>query len=329
MIKNKAGLLLRGLAVLAFAFCASSFTNADKPLKFAIGSDFHAPDVPGGKERVASFIETAKKEKVDFIIELGDFCRLDDANKPYLDIWNSFSGDRYHVIGNHDMDKYTPDEYVRGMGMPGRYYSFDKGDFHFIVLDGNNVYNGKEYIHYARANYYVDAKMRAFMDPGQMEWLRRDLASTDRKCVIFSHQSIDTFMNNGEDVRRILEDENRRAGFKKVVLAFSGHNHSNYTKEINGITYMQVNSASYVWVGEPTQTERRFPEEINKRYSLMKYSMMYDKPLYAVVTLTQKGARVKGRKAHFIPPTPKDLHMPDSLGAFPLVSVIAGAKIRF
>lgn len=63
------------------------------------------------------------------------------------------------------------------------------------------------------------------MDPKQMEWLKRDLESMEKRCVIFSHQSIDTFMRNGDKVRQILEDENRRTGLKKVVLAFSGHNH--------------------------------------------------------------------------------------------------------
>ncbi len=54
----------------------------------------------------------------------------------------------------------------------------------------------------------------------------------------------------------------------KVVLAFSGHNHSNYTKEINGITYMQINSASYVWIEQPSMTEKRYPEEINRKFPL-------------------------------------------------------------
>ena len=136
-------------------------------------------------------------------------------------------------------------------------------------------------------------------------------------------------MNNKEVVRRILEDENKRAGFKKVVLAFSGHNHSNYTEEINGITYMQMNSASYVWIGEPTQTEKRYPEEINKKYGILQYSMTYTQPLYAIVSLNSKGAKVKGAKADFIPPTPKDLNMKDSIGTFPLVSVIEDADIKF
>ena len=213
--------------------------------------------------------------------------------------------------------------------MPGRYYSFDKGDFHFIVLDGNNLYDGGKFTHYAKANYYVDMKKRAFVDPEQMEWLKNDLAATDKKCVLFSHQSIEQAMNNGYEVRQILEEENKRVGLKKVVLAFGGHNHSNYTKEINGITYMQINSASYVWVGEPTQTEKRYSKEVNEKYPLLRYSMTYDKALYAIVTLTADGADIKGTDAEFIPPTSKDLNMSDSLGVFPLVSFIKSVNVTF
>lgn len=317
------------LVVASVLVFTSACAEQEKPLKFAIASDFHAQDVPDGEERIASFIRAAKDEKVDFIIELGDFCRLDSAGQVYLKLWDSFEGDKYHVIGNHDMDSYTPEEYVAGMKMPGRYYSFDKGDFHFIVLDGNNLYDGKEYTHYAKANYYVDPKMRAFIDPEQMAWLKQDLAATDKKCVLFSHQSIEQFLNNGATVRQILEEENRRAGFKKVVLAFGGHNHSNYTKEINGITYMQINSASYVWIDKPSMTEKRYTKEVNDKYSLLKYSMTYTKALYAIVTLNSEGAIVKGTEAEFVPPTPKDLNMGDSIDHYPLVSNIKDADIRF
>ena len=316
-------------SLLFLLLTVSACNTKEKILKFAIASDFHAQDVPDGEQRVYSFIDAAKRNKVDFIIELGDFCRLDDNSKIYRDLWNSFEGDKYHVIGNHDMDKYTPEEYIKGMEMPGSYYSFDKGDFHFIVLDGNNLYDGEKYVHYAKANYYVDMKKRAFVDQKQLEWLRKDLQSTDKKCVLFSHQSIERGMNNGADVRRILETENQRVGYKKVVLAFGGHNHSNYTEVINGITYMQINSASYVWVGEPTATEKRYPESVNRKYGILKYSMTYDQPLYAIVKLNSKGVSVKGTKAKFMPPTPEDLNMKDSLGLFPLVSIIEDVKVKF
>lgn len=226
---------------------------------------------------MAAFVQTAKDKNVDFIIELGDFCRLDSASLVYRNLWNSFPGGKHHVIGNHDMDRYTYQEYTQGMNMPGRYYSFDQGNFHFIVLDGNNLFDGKKYTHYAKANYYVDAKKRAHIDPEQMEWLKNDLAATDKRCILFSHQSIEQALNNGTEVRKILEAENKRAGCKKVVMAFGGHNHSNYSKEINGITYVQINSASYVWIGEPTQTEKRYPKEVNDRFGgILKYSMTYN-----------------------------------------------------
>ncbi len=305
-------------------------TTKEKPVRFAIASDFHAPDIPDGEHRVATFIKAANDEKVDFIIELGDFCRLDSASQVYRDLWNSFPGSKYHVIGNHDMDRYTFEEYAQGMNMPGRYYSFDHGDFHFIVLDGNNLFDGKKYTHYARANYYVDAKKRAHIDPEQMDWLKKDLAATNKRCILFSHQSIEEALNNGAEVRKILEAENQRAGFKKVVMAFGGHNHSNYSKEINGITYVQINSASYVWIGEPTQTEKRYSKEINDRFGgILKYSMTYTEPLYAIVTLNSKGATLKGTEAEFMPPTPKDLNMNDSVGVFPLVSNIKDLKVKF
>ena len=305
-------------------------TTKERPVRFAIASDFHAPDIPDGEHRVATFIKAANDEKVDFIIELGDFCRLDSASQVYRDLWNSFPGDKYHVIGNHDMDRYTFEEYTQGMNMPARYYSFDQGDFHFIVLDGNNLFDGKKYTHYARANYYVDAKKRAHIDPEQMDWLKKDLAATNKRCILFSHQSIEEALNNGAEVRKILEAENQRAGFKKVVMAFGGHNHSNYSKEINGITYVQINSASYVWIGEPTQTEKRYSKEINDRFGgILKYSMTYTEPLYAIVTLNSKGATLKGTEAEFMPPTPKDLNMNDSVGVFPLVSNIKDLKVKF
>ena len=323
-----AALACASLVMMAgFSACR---TTKEKPVRFAIASDFHAPDIPDGEHRVAKFIKAANDEKVDFIIELGDFCRLDSASQVYRDLWNSFPGSKYHVIGNHDMDRYTFEEYTQGMNMPARYYSFDQGDFHFIVLDGNNLFDGKKYTHYARANYYVDAKKRAHIDPEQMEWLKKDLAATNKRCILFSHQSIEEALNNGAEVRKILEAENQRAGFKKVVMAFGGHNHSNYSKEINGITYVQINSASYVWIGEPTQTEKRYSKEINDRFGgILKYSMTYTEPLYAIVTLNSKGATLKGTNAEFVPPTPKDLNMNDSVGVFPLVSNIKDLKVKF
>lgn len=326
MIKKELNLMYLILVCMSFISCS---TIKDVPLKFAIVSDLHAPDVPDGKKNMQAVVDAANQEKVDFLIQLGDFIRLDSASAPLMTIWDNYKGEKYHVLGNHDLDKYSKEEFVKGFNMLGRYYSFDKGNFHFIVLDGNNLFDGKKYTPYNKANYYVDMKKRAFMDQEQMDWLKKDLASTNKRCILFSHQSIDRAMNNGYDVRDILEAENKKARFKKVVLAFSGHNHSNYVDEINGILYVQINSASYVWADVDTQTEKRYPAEINKKYSLLKYSLTFDNPLYGIVTLNKKGISMKGTQANFLPPTPEAIGLPNKLGSFPLVPYIKDFKINF
>ena len=325
---------LVGGAALALMAVAGTFgltsCRSSRPLvTFVVASDLHAEDVPGGRVRMETVVNAANKAEADFLIELGDFVRLDSAGQCLKRVWDGYAGPKYHVLGNHDLDRYTKEEYTAGMDMPGRYYSFDHGDFHFIVLDGNNLYDGKQYTNYARANYGSRPSDIDYVDPEQLDWLRRDLAATDKRCILFSHQSIDTQLKNGAAVREVLEAENRRAGRKKVVLALSGHNHSNYTKVIGGITYMQINSVSYVWVGKPTQTERRYPPEVNKKYGLMSYSMSYTHPLYATVTLTRRGAKIKGVKADFVPPTPREIGLGDSIGVFPLTSSIADAEVRW
>ena len=323
------GFIMKGWLMCA-CFCLLSFTTEkEKPVRFVIVSDLHAQDVPDGKERMQAVVDAANREKADFLIQLGDFIRFDGAGQVLGKVWNGYAGDKYHVLGNHDLDSYAKDEYVAGVGMPYRYYSFDKGDFHFIVLDGNNLFDGKAYRPYGNANYYVDMKMRAYFDPEQIAWLKQDLAKTSKRCILFSHQSIDTFANNGREVRKLLEEENARCGFNKVVVAFSGHNHSNYTKVIGGITYIQINSASYVWVEQSSHTEKRYPKEVNDRYPLLSRSVTYDRPLYAVVTLTDKGMKMRGTKGKFLPPTPKEIGLGDSIDSFPLVPFIKDVKVKF
>lgn len=57
--------------------------------------------------------------------------------------------------------------------------------------------------------------------------------------------------------------------------------------------------------------------------------MTYTKPLYAIVTLTGEGATIKGTEAEFVPPTPQDLNMKDSVDGYPLASIIKDTTILF
>lgn len=126
----------------------------------------------------------------------------------------------------------------------------------------------------------------------------------------FLHQSFECSSQNREEIRKIFEDENLRAGYKKVAVAFSGHDHTNYMKEINGIAYIQINSASNQWVGEKCACPERFSDEINQKRPALKYTLPYKDALYGIVTLTGDGMQLKGVKSEFIAPVPKNWVLP-------------------
>ena len=63
---------LIALFLMLCTACFCSCSQQEKTVTFAIASDFHAQDVPDGKERLSSFVRAAQDANADFIIELGD-----------------------------------------------------------------------------------------------------------------------------------------------------------------------------------------------------------------------------------------------------------------
>lgn len=316
-------LFLSLLVCLGFAACQKE----TKPVTFAVVSDLHQDIAHDAEERLGTFLRAANDNQVDFIIELGDFCMPKEENKPFLKRWQDYAGEKYMLLGNHDMDNCSKEEVMQFIGMNNRYYSFDKGDFHFIVLDPNNIYDGEKYIPYENGNYFGYGEKVSYVDPEQVEWLKKDLQATDQRCIIFSHQSFECSSQNREEIRKIFEDENLRAGYKKVAVAFSGHDHTNYMKEINGIAYIQINSASNQWVGEKYACPERFSDEINQKRPALKYTLPYKDALYGIVTLTGDGMQLKGVKSEFIAPGPEELGITDR--PQPLVPWIEDLQLTF
>lgn len=316
-------LFLSLFVCLGFAACQKE----TKPVTFAVVSDLHQDIAHDAEERLGTFLRAANDNQVDFIIELGDFCMPKEENKPFLKRWQDYAGEKYMLLGNHDMDNCSKEEVMQFIGMNNRYYSFDKGDFHFVVLDPNNIYDGEKYIPYENGNYFGYGEKVSYVDPEQVEWLKKDLQSTDKRCIIFSHQSFECSSQNREEIRKIFEDENLRAGYKKVAVAFSGHDHTNYMKEINGIAYIQINSASNQWVGEKYACPERFSDEINQKRPALKYTLPYKDALYGIVTLTGDGMQLKGVKSEFIAPGPEELGITDR--PQPLVPWIEDLQLTF
>ncbi|MCT4587132.1 MAG: metallophosphoesterase [Carboxylicivirga sp.] len=317
-IKRRAFLKYFG-ASLSFAFFPSYLTSCyskNRKIRMGICSDVHHDLMPDSEARLKTFLDEATKTKADFIIQLGDFCLPREKNQPFLDLWNTFKGQKYHVLGNHDMDKSSKQQMMDFLGVDQPYYSFDFKEVHFVVLDPNFYKDGEELIEFDNGNYLKHSgQSRYFITKNQVSWLQEDLQSTDKPTIIFSHQSFQNpySCKNGELVREVLEKENERVGYNKVMACFNGHDHTDGCEYVKGITYVHINSMSEYWLGRKYKCETRYSAVINKKYSALKYVAPYKDPLYAFVEIELGNSiKVEGKTSEWIAPSPQELGYDDT-----------------
>jgi hypothetical protein len=253
VISRRAFLRCAAGAALASSSCTpGNLLGRHQPAgRFGIVTDCHYADAdPVGTRfyreslgKLSECVDRMSAERVDFLIELGDF---KDENRPpveektllYLQeieaVFRRFRRPRYHVLGNHDMDSLSKQQFlsrVENSGVPaGRsYYSFDAKGLHCVVLDANYRSDGRDY---DRGDFdWTDANVPAT----ELDWLRQDLAAARGPVVVFIHQLLDgtgsVYVKNASEVRRILEASGR------VLAVFQGHHHPGAYSHINGIHY--------------------------------------------------------------------------------------------
>jgi len=308
------------IIILLFSVTLTGADNTAKHrIKFGICTDVHKDIMHDADTRITEFIQKGSRKDLDFIIQLGDFCRPYEYNLDFLKIWNSFPGEKYHVIGNHETDGgFSREQVIKYLNSPSKYYSFDKNGFHFIVLDGNDLNPSTD-----RAPGYS-----RYIGEEQKKWLINDLRSTSYPVIIFSHQSLEgDGIENREEIRSIFEKENKSAGFKKIIACFSGHHHTDFAVDINGIIYIQINSISYSWVGEKYQIVR-YGKEIDEKYPWIKYTIPYKDPLYAFVRINSKAILIRGKKSSFVGPGPAEMGIPVQPVNNKITPIIRNRKIR-
>ena len=215
-------------------------------IKFGVITDVHHGYTTDVHERLQLFIDAATEEEVDFIIELGDFSLAmnDEETGSFKDIWDSFDGPKYYVLGNHDMDENSKQDVRDYLGIESNYYTFNMHGIHFIVMDDNHIKDANgNLIDYDHGNYH--GANRDWFGDEQLSWVTQDLANTDQATVVFRHAGI-----QGKEQRaleNIISDANASAGYKKVLLALNGHGHKNEEEIVDGVPYVEIPSASYVW----------------------------------------------------------------------------------
>ncbi|MDR1809940.1 MAG: metallophosphoesterase [Prevotella sp.] len=197
-------------------------------------------------DKLKEAIKVFNRRNLDFIIELGDF--KDQSEKPdrpetlsYLDeieeIFQTFDGATYHVLGNHDMDSISKADFLShtknsGSAKGKACYTFRKKGIKFIVLDANY---SEDMTDYNAGNFDWE---KAFIPDGEKEWLEKEL-NCKYPVVVFTHQLLDSFsdvpknvcIGNADEIREILERKNN------VLAVFQGHHHRGHYSFRNGIHY--------------------------------------------------------------------------------------------
>ncbi|MEZ6086901.1 MAG: metallophosphoesterase [Pirellulaceae bacterium] len=239
--------LTQGTLVLTTAsLCwATPIVDDETPsLRVGLVTDLHYADKASAgtrhyRETLAKLDEAARQFETDspsFLVELGDFIDAGDSVDRELAYLKTINGrfsaicnDRHYVLGNHCVDTLTKEEFLGGVDQEKSYYSFDRGSFHFVVLDSCFRSDGQPY---GRKNFmWTDANIPA----QQLEWLKADLKANEKPTIVFAHQRLDVSNNHGVKnnaaVREVLETCGR------VLAVFQGHSHQNDHKEIGGIHY--------------------------------------------------------------------------------------------
>ncbi len=301
---NNRFLVLLILSLTTFSSCQKKINK----IKFGICSDVHLPTMHDSEYRISTFIDSMKIIKPDFIIELGDFGTPAKEYSNFFDIWNSFQGEKYHVIGNHEMDDgYSRKDAIKYRSMKNSYYSFDKNKFHFIVLDGNDPISEN------------DEGYKQYIGKKQFNWLKEELANSIYPIIIFSHQGLTNYLGvdgdnygieNSNQIRKLLELHNKENPKTKIIACFNGHAHYDFAEKIKNIWYITINSMSYKWLGEK-YTRIRYSSEIDKNFKWIKYTAPYKEPLFTTVEISSEGfIKIAGKQTEWVGPSPWELGYP-------------------
>ena len=220
------------------------------PVRFGLAADPHVADLPaaiGRRYRLAAGrLEAAAKalraEGAEFLVEMGDLKDAGPGEAATLanlaaaaGALRSFGGPVEPVLGNHDVDRISKAQFLRGfadgLGLPeppAPFGAFDVRGVRFVRLDCDFFPDGRE----------LDVGDRNHRDctvpPDQVAWLRETLAAAPGPCVVFCHSPLtsdwDSVVTNGAE---------ESGG---VVAVFQAHTHADAFKRIEGIPYCTVPS---------------------------------------------------------------------------------------
>lgn len=244
-------------------------------------TDVHIRPEENVLDRFKKCIEEVKKHKVDFFLNGGD--SIHDASYDNVQrervteqwaVWDECmkllkDQEVYSCIGNHDPwwsapskedEMYGIPYTVKRLGIPHNYYSFNRRNWHFIILDGNNkgISLGEE----------------------QMAWLKEELAKVPdgQFALLMSHYPILTVTGSWEGGQHKDHKELKQLFYQhkqKVKVCLSGHQHLLDRAWYNGVNYFCNGAMSGFWWGKGNEKSAApyFYQETPPGYAILK---LYD-----------------------------------------------------
>ncbi len=243
-----AAVVLGFVAAQTFVFASSVDAEVHSPetVRLLAAGDIGVCDSPAVAD-VGAYVSGAPDAT---FLALGDIAYPDGSSQSFAECYDPFFGEAkgrtLPVVGNKEYETEGAagyiDYYGEGAGEPDQlWYSTDIGGWHIVVLNGNCWLVGG-----------------CSTDDPQYQWLERDLAATNSRCILaawheayFTSENPDGAASYMEPYYRLLDD----AG-TDILLSGHSHNYERFAKmdaggnpNLNGIRSFVVGTG-----GTPLRT---------------------------------------------------------------------------
>lgn len=194
----------------------------------------------------------------DLIVSLGDLIDRDFTSfDAPLGLLKAANAPLHHVWGNHDFSVADSLKARVGdkLGNPSGYYSFEKGNLVFLVLNGMDI--SLEGHPEGTENYRKASELMARLEASgannakpwnggigekQMDWLVSELKNAEesgKKVLVFCHYPL--LPENGLHLLNNQEVLEKIGHSPALVAWFSGHHHEgNYVKDRHGVHHLTL-----------------------------------------------------------------------------------------
>jgi 3',5'-cyclic AMP phosphodiesterase CpdA len=298
------GAMASALAGAGAASAKAAESAVSARVRFLAFADMHyAPGVftHDTHEWLERVLGRADSARADFVIHAGDFTHDPVKCPDYMKLYNDFRIPTYHTLGNHDTEGCTLAQTLDAYGMTNGYYHFDRNGFRFVVLDTNHFRQDGGFVHFEGGNYRKIPHSKSWtIGEAQYEWAEDVLKNSPYPCVVFMHQSCERESGGVPDwarMRGLFRWVNKHKG-PKVRLVINGHHHTDAFRFIDGIPYLDLNSANYKYYA---QRHKLYPAEYHKTHRGAGNVIAWDEPISAVITMDSDGyLKIEGRKAKYL-----------------------------